>query len=208
MSYVHLYLGLGLLLSVWMFFENKWHEKKKDDALKNILRSTAVQKPHYFEVVMSEFIAPILFFAIGSAVWPGLLLLKLKEHGGLFQREKTGWPDEPIFEIQRKNLLEKLTVKEIEEREIVRDPLGAVPVLPFGHLNKGWRKFLESTDTDFELWSFSAEWAPWGGPELRKGYVQVHQGEIGSYFMTICREIEKAPETKSLRKKWMRRLTA
>ncbi|BDU55961.1 hypothetical protein [Limnohabitans sp. TEGF004] len=201
MSYVNLYLGLGLILSVWMFFENKWHEKKNDDALKNILRSTAVQKSHFLKVVMSEFIAPVLFFAIGAVVWPGLLYLKLKEHGSLFQREKTGWPNEPIFEIQRKNLIEKLTVQEIEAREIVRDPLGAVPIVPFGHLNKGWRKFLDSTYKDFELWSFSAEWDPWGGPEFRKGYVQVHQGWIGSYFLTVCIEIEKAPETKSLRKR-------
>ena len=90
MSYVHLYLGLGLLLSVWMFFENKWHEKKNDDALKNILRSTAVHKPHYFEGVMSEFIAPILFFAIGALVWPGLLFFKVERAWGLISTRENG----------------------------------------------------------------------------------------------------------------------
>jgi hypothetical protein len=202
MSYVYFYLSLGLILCIWLFLENKWHENENDEALKKILRSTVVEERHFLKTVMSEVIAPILFCMIGAVVWPGLLYLKLKEHGGLFRREKMGWPDEPVFEIKRKHLLEKLGVQAIEEREIVRDPLGAMPVLPFGHLNKGWRKFLVSSHEDYELWSFSAEWSPWDGPELRKGYVQVCREEIGAYFLTVCRDIEKKPAATKLKRKW------
>ncbi len=206
MSYVHLYLGLGLLLSVWMFFENKWYDRKNEDALKKILKSSVTKKPHVLKVLMAQIIAPILFFLIGAVVWPVLLYFKLKEHGGLFQREKTGWPDEPIFELQRKNLIERLSIQTIEEREIVRDPLGAVPLMPFGHLNNAWQKFLDASSSECELWSFSAVWAPWGGPELRKGYVEVNGGVIGSYFVTVCRDLERPVETKTHQKKWWRLL--
>jgi hypothetical protein len=202
MSYGHFYLSLGLVISVWMYFENKWHQKENDEALKKILRSKFFQERRIHEVVMSEVIAPLLFFAVGSFVWPGLLYLKFKEHGGIFRRAKTGWPDEPVFELKRENLLEKLNVQEIEEREIVRDPLGAVPVLPFGHLNHAWKKFLDSSQADCELWSFSVEWSPWGGPELRKGYVQVCSKGIDAYFLTVCRDIEKKAIPKKLKKKW------
>jgi hypothetical protein len=204
MSYGYFYLSLGLVISVWMFFENKWHQKENDETLKKILRSKVVQERRIHEVMMSEVIAPLLFFAVGSFVWPGLLYLKLKEHGGIFRRGKTGWPDEPVFELKRENLLEKLSAQEIEEREVVRDPLGAVPVLPFGHLNHAWKKFLGATSSECELWGFSAVWNPWGRPELRKGYVEVNSSGIGSYFMTVCREVERPVEAKAKPKKWWR----
>lgn len=45
-------------------------------------------------------------------------------------------------------LLEKLPREEIEARELINDPLQAVPNLPFGHPNDVWCRLLEQLPED------------------------------------------------------------
>jgi hypothetical protein len=93
------------------------------------------------------------------------------------------------FAVEREHLLERLSIQQIERREIVTDPLGAVPQLPFGHLNATWLRFLKSLTDNAEIWSFSALWRKrWGGEELRCGYVAVSQGLPGNYLLTMRKE--------------------
>ena len=73
---------------------------------------------------------------ISSLIWPVLLLLPLLE------RPFEAAAPIPEFAVTGDHLLESLTVAEIEARERVSDPLGAVPDLPFGHLNTAWCEFL------------------------------------------------------------------
>ena len=53
--------------------------------------------------------------------------------------------------MERAHLQERLTVMQIEAREVVADPLGAVSDLPFGHLNAAWKTFVEEVGADDEL---------------------------------------------------------
>ena len=81
------------------------------------------------------------------------------------------------FAVESKHLQERLSVQEIEQREIVDDPLKAVPGLPFGHLHQAWAKFLADLPEEAEVWSFSAQWENrWGQKELREGYVAMRDG--------------------------------
>ena len=92
------------------------------------------------------------------------------------------------FAVARSDLLERHSISEIEKREMVIDPLGAVPDLPFGHLHPAWRKFVATVGPTDAIWSFSAEWKPrWGPEELRAGYVIVRGNSIGAYILTVCR---------------------
>ncbi len=93
--------------------------------------------------------------------------------------------DDPIFEVKVQDLVERLRIDEIERREIILDPLGAAPKLPFGHLNAVWRSFLEKYSSNSEIWSFSADWeTAWGVHEKRSGYAIVRAGLVQDFFVT------------------------
>jgi hypothetical protein len=82
--------------------------------------------------------------------------------------------------------VQRLALAEIEAREQVTDPLGAVPALPFGHLHAAWQAFLNGQDELIELWSFaSTADNEWGDPVYREGYVVVQDGSPSRYFITV-----------------------
>lgn len=93
---------------------------------------------------------------------------------------------EPRFVVRRKHLLRRMSVAEVEKQEMVRDPLGAAPNLPFGHLHRQWQELRVSMRPRDEIWTFSAFWKPWPWVpgETRTGYVIVHQGKPGDYLLT------------------------
>jgi hypothetical protein len=125
-------------------------------------------------------------------VWPVAIYMKGKE---VFSKKgSSALQEEREFAVERAHLHEPLTVPQIEAREVVEDPLGAVPNLPFGHLNEAWKTFIEGVAADEELWSFTAPWqTTWGRKEIRTGYVVVHGGSPAKHFLTMWKEIEDEP---------------
>lgn len=128
-----------------------------------------------------SFLVPLFAICLAILGWPFLVYLFIKEHW---------YPDPPyvekVFAVEREHLGKVLAVEEIEAIEQVHDPLGAVPGLPFGHLNAAWGDFKAQVTDGNSVWSFAATWqGDWGGPELRDGYVIVEaDGRIGPFFMT------------------------
>jgi len=121
--------------------------------------------------------------------WPIVIVMLIRD---MFPVRKKEMKQEKKreFAVAREDLLEELSVGEIEHREKVHDPLGAVPDLPFGHLNGAWRKFLKGMQPGDELWSFSAYWTTnWGSKELRSGYVIVQGETIGPYYQTESKKL-------------------
>lgn len=115
--------------------------------------------------------------------WPLLLVMKIKED--LKEKRIAEEEEKSKFHIELKDLIQILDRKEIENNEIVHDPLEAVPPLPFGHLNKAWLAYCEQIEPKDDLWSFSATWTNhWGSKEQIEGYVAVRKGAIGPYFRT------------------------
>ena len=99
--------------------------------------------------------------------------------------------EEAIFKVKSQHLLERLTVDEIEARELVQDPLNAVPKVPFGHLNAVWTQVRSAMQPGDELWSFTATWpGEYGSPELRKGYVLWRRGKPVGHVLTMCKALE------------------
>jgi hypothetical protein len=98
---------------------------------------------------------------------------------------------------RRDDLQEMLSIEVIETRERVIDPLGAVPVVPFGHLHSAWKAFLDGVGPDDAVWSFSANWTRWGRKELRDGYVIVRGDIIGAHFQTVWKDVEEEVETQT-----------
>lgn len=78
-------------------------------------------------------IVPVLVAAFVIVFWPVALYWKVKD---LASSGETELPAEQrAFRVARKDLLMRLALEDIERKEKVQDPLGAVPNLPFGHLN-------------------------------------------------------------------------
>jgi hypothetical protein len=96
------------------------------------------------------------------------------------------------FVVRREQLVERLTVAEVERRELVSDPLKAAPELPFGHLNARWRRFRAEIRRQDELWSFTAPWTESWQKQVMTGYVLVRGGEPGPYIFSTCRQAERS----------------
>lgn len=91
---------------------------------------------------------------------------------------------EPVFAITRADLIEPVGLAQIERRERVVDPLGAVPDAPFGFLHPAWMKFRDGIGPDDTLWRFRSDWSSseWWR-ERRSGYVAVRGDAIGPHFL-------------------------
>ncbi|UJJ31833.1 hypothetical protein [Halopseudomonas maritima] len=176
MTYLYLYLGIGLLVGIGFSI--------------NGARAYATNPP--ITEVVAQALDPdwqppkrrwLPLILISSVIWPVLLLLPLLERP--FEPEAP----KPEFAVAGDHLLESLTVDEIEARERVVDPLGAVPDLPFGHLNTAWQDFLAECEEGVEFRRFAADWDAGWCKERREGYVEMVDGQPGRFFMTVCKTL-------------------
>ena len=121
------------------------------------------------------------------AFWPVCCLIQLHDR---YNAAKGDRDKPPPFAPVSGDLLELLDISTIEQREMVTDPFGAVPAVPFGHLNRIWVDFRDTVADDARIWSFSAVWTNQSGYRDRKeGYVVVGpDGSIGYHAVTrFCR---------------------
>jgi hypothetical protein len=99
--------------------------------------------------------------------------------------------NKPDFDCMPEYLVAQVNPVDAEIASYVMDPLGTVPPLPFGHLNKGWCNFLaDMTDDADEMWSFYIPKGSKCGKYRRtissdiRGYAKVRNGEIMGEFIT------------------------
>lgn len=121
--------------------------------------------------------------------WPGFLVRLVKDELDEAARQKRY--DEPDFNCLHEDLINKANPIEAEASGYVIDPLGTVPALPFGHLNKAWANFLaDMLDERDEMWSF---FIPKGSKHGKyritatsdiKGYARVRNGKVLGEFIT------------------------
>jgi hypothetical protein len=175
MIYLFGYFGLSAISLVLVLVFDRI-AKKNESLLTHLLNPTG---PITYGTALGLVSIGLLILAF----WPIVVFLKIKD-------AITGVPDiseipeESEFAVTHEDFLTQMSLPEIEKREMVLDPMGAAPRLPFGHLNPVWRKFLEETQPSDVFWSFSAKYTRWQRTELRQGYVVVRGDEIGPFFMT------------------------
>ncbi len=135
-------------------------------------------------------------FVVFASLWP--LIPAMQVANWISKRQASRQPaaaadDRPAFEVRPDNLLRQTSIEAVEADERVHDPLGAVPDLPFGHLNMVWTSFAKTLQSADELWFFEADWR--SGHEIPKtfrGYAIVSGGVIVKHVITRTREIERA----------------
>lgn len=188
MIYLYWYLGIGALVLAVVYGAHRLTKDKESDSLRDLLEAVNPNRKKLSYRILNNIVAPVLAAILVVAVWPVALYMKLTE---MIQKKEIYVSQEAReFAVEREHLLERLTVQEIEMREVVTDPLKAAPDLPFGHLNAAWREFFQGKADDAELWSFSAQWqTTWGRKELRCGYAVVQDGAPGAHFLTVWKDI-------------------
>lgn len=188
MIYFYGYLVIGVVVLAAVFAAHRLTRAGQPDSLQGVLDALNPDRAKLSFRVLNDFLAPAIVAAAVIACWPFVIYMKARQ---IFAN-KSGAATEkdPEFAVKREHLLERLTVPDIEAREVVEDPLGAVPPRPFGHLNETWVRFAEGVGAEDEIWSFTVHWqGRWVGKEIRAGYVVVQGGTPASYFLTIRKKI-------------------
>jgi hypothetical protein len=191
MIYVYLWLGIGLATLAFVTWEENIRKSNESDFLREVLDNLNPERKKTSYRILHKVIAPVIGGALIVLLWPLGIFLKIKEFFEKRQEKKD--ETESVFGVKRPHLLERLTIQEVEKREMVNDPLNAVPPLPFGHLNRRWEELLGTVQEDDEVWSFRANWTTkWGFKEQREGYVVVSRGVPCDFLITIWKHLDIA----------------
>jgi hypothetical protein len=133
--------------------------------------------------MLSGLLAPALTAVGVMLLWPFGLAMKLQDMAK--QRDHAKCKEADTFKLKPSDLLERMSLAEIAQRELVYDPLGAAPQVPFGHAHAAWRKFIDALQPGDEIWRFSAQRTLSSGSQVHwRGYAIKRQGQIGAYFVT------------------------
>lgn len=131
-------------------------------------------------------VLPVAGYSLAVIAWPVLVYLKVKQL--IEERDAPTQQEKGEFAVTRSDFLERLTIREVESREMVHDPLGAVPQVPFGHLNSVWKSFASIMKARDEIWSFVAiSNANQSGAVMRSGYVLVRSGVPKVFLVMVKR---------------------
>jgi hypothetical protein len=132
---------------------------------------------------METWLAPVVELTFLLLAWP-LLCVSLINNK-FFPAKPINYQDPEPFAVCQADLIEQIPIVDIEKQNMVDDPLGAVPQLPFGHLHSAWQNFTELVGHDGVIWRFSADYEyEMGHYSLYNGYVIVRPEGIGQYFPT------------------------
>lgn len=158
MIYLIFYLSIGLLYSFGYLTYSYFFEK--DDLTS-------------FEKKISNFFLGLI---VGSLVWPFLIYTHLNSYfNPPFKPE--------AFAIKEEDLIEAMSISEIEDKEVIDDPLNAVLKVPFGHLNNKWEEF-KVNNSPSTLWSLKSEYEDYSGVAIKEGYAKLdNDGSIKTFFI-------------------------
>lgn len=188
MIYLKLYLAAGVvtLCAVWL---QNWAQKRREVRPRFLDTLAELQgKKSLAMRILEDVVVPALAGLLVVAVWPFALVMLVKSE--LAYRKQAAEIEAKKFAITAGDLVEKVSVEEIEARERIEDPLGAVPDLPFGHLNNSWVAWRDALDAGAELWSFDAGWSDYRGAQRITGYVAVRGKKIGPHFVVLTRLVD------------------
>lgn len=215
MIYLYWYLGIsaGSML-LWIIYY-KFIEEKSRQSSQGLVSAFQPTRKGILSRILNDVLGPALLGLLVVPFWPVLFFFEMKSR---FYGEASRSPlEEPEFAVTRNDLLTQLSIQEIEQLEMVFDPLGAAPNVPFGHLNAAWKKFCEGLEPSDSLWSFTAPWtSAWGSKDIRQGYVIVRGEEIGAHFITVWKDIEEGANQEAVNGKrtggfdipaWLRKQT-
>ncbi len=187
------YLAIGAVALAIALGAHLMAKVKESASAREMLDALYPERLGLSHRIMNKVVVPLITAVALVLVWPVAVYMKGKE---IFaKKSETALTTDRDFAVESRHLQEQLNVVQIENRELISDPMGAVPNLPFGHLNAAWKTFLERVGADDALWSFEAHWqTTWGSQEIRTGYALVRGGVVRSHFLTMRKDIVDGPK--------------
>lgn len=182
------YLLVGAALLIGLLIHHRLTRVPRSDWVRAAMEAMEPERRALGYKVRADLAAPALAGVFVWAFWPMALAMMAKwkldevREGRCTSGSGRRGAERP--EVEPKDLLQPATIEEIEQREIVQDPLGAVPAVPFGHLAAGWIRFRSQLEPEDEIWAFRAVRSDdWGGEEQLSGFAAVRRGEIMGHFV-------------------------
>lgn len=179
MIWLWLYLGLGLVFGLGVYVQNARRPKSDMSQLLASMRGTQ----SIADQILEKVVAPALGSILVVTAWPAVIWFIFKERRN--EKREAKRRSDAVFRVRPEDLLGQTTIAEVEASNFVKDPLNAVPDLPFGHLNAAWTDFMSKRPADAVLWSFACDWtSEWGTQFSRRGYVWVLEGALSPWMLT------------------------
>ena len=185
MNYFIAYLALGVLTLAAIALDSRIRNSRRASDWSQI--SDLVLRSHqpWPEAILERLVLPVIAGAAIIAAWP----IAIAFASYFYQRKKSAEAssnphESEDFTVEPSDLIARLTIAQIEETELVYDPLQAVPRLPFGHMNCAWIDFKRQIKAADEIWSFRARWGNYRHPTaVRFGYASKRQGTVVTFFV-------------------------
>lgn len=141
---------------------------------------------------IKQYLQDILVYSIATLTilvgWPGFLIWAINKKLESMREAKR--EDEPQFRCKPQHLIRKVDPIQAEEENMINDPLGMTPKLPFGHFNAAWTNFLADFgfEDENELWYFEIPPSTKTNQYLTSttlvsGYAKVVNGKIMNEFL-------------------------
>ena len=190
MIYAYWYLALGIATLLFILRDKVLYPSKMRSFFRDQL--TKAKKNFSKQDFVDDVLIPLLTGTFVLVFWPIAVIMCVYWliTGQITLSSQINADEEKPFSVSKQHLIRKLSLEEIEGSEIITDPLGGVPNVPFGHLNKQWCQFKENHSADTELWSFDQKWKPrWGAEDIRSGYAALQNGQVLGFFVQAIEPI-------------------
>ena len=182
---LQIYFGMGLLVCLIVVTSHLWMKRGQADSITDALKSLNPSRQRFWYRVLEDIVVPGLVFILVWLVWPAAIGYKLfemyKQKDAEANNERQAKAKE--FVLKEEALVREMTVAEIEQANMVIDPLGAAPNLPFGHLNAVWVEFRDGLGVGETLHLFESVGPNVFRKQLIWGYALCKEGRVGR-FMT------------------------
>ena len=182
MRYLVLYLAFGVATLALTLLQSHLEKKKHGPSFGETMEELKLQKASTWQRIAHKVIVPVLAGIAVICVWPVAVVLLVKDL--IKPRHSKDVAERKEFRVREQDLIEQLSIDEIEKRERVEDPLGGVPDEPFGHIWPAWQAFVNELSADATLWSFAATDDTSYRAVRLEGYVDFGNDGTESVFVT------------------------
>ena len=173
------YGAAGLVTAVLVIGYHLFEHKPKGELYKALVPTEHLT---LWPWVLKHVLKPLLGFVILTFVWPLAWFVGFMAVWEDWRRKAKDKRAE--FVVKRRYLKSPCQLSLVEQSNLVDDPLGAVPALPFGHLNALWSDFVLKKPDAAELWSFACVWENrYGRKDQRQGYAWLLNREITDWVV-------------------------
>jgi hypothetical protein len=182
MNFVAIYVAAGVVTLAATLLQSHLEKKKRGPSFHDALYELTRGKAGLWKRFTHEILVPALAGLLVICFWPIAIFWLVKQ--SIQQRREAIEEAERKFRVTEEDLIEKLSIEEIERRERIDDPLGSVPDKPFGHLWPAWKSFADNLSPEDTIWSFAATDKSSYEPVRLGGYVAFDKSGAESRFIT------------------------